>query len=185
MTATARDTRAEILQVALELFSVQGYDGVPLSEIAERMGFSKAALYYHFKSKEQLAAALLNPLFADIDRVLEAHEGRGDTQAARRRLLGAYADVIISHRAIVRFAYADLSVLNQADLGGRAQQQGARLAGLLAPTTSGLAGTVRATVAVTGLQLAIAALGSEDPVIVRAAAVDAALGALGRVSRGG
>jgi AcrR family transcriptional regulator len=52
------DTRERILDVALELFVEQGYDNTSLREIAERMGFSKAALYYHFPSKEAILFSL-------------------------------------------------------------------------------------------------------------------------------
>ena len=45
-------TRERIKQVALELFTEQGYEGTSLREIAERLGVTKAALYYHFKSKD-------------------------------------------------------------------------------------------------------------------------------------
>jgi AcrR family transcriptional regulator len=51
-------TRERILDVALELFSDQGYDGTSLREIAERLGVTKAALYYHFASKEDILMAL-------------------------------------------------------------------------------------------------------------------------------
>jgi len=52
------DTREQILDVALELFVEHGYDNTSLREIAERMGFSKAALYYHFPSKDDILMAL-------------------------------------------------------------------------------------------------------------------------------
>jgi AcrR family transcriptional regulator len=51
-------TREQILDVALELFVERGYDNTSLREIAERMGFSKAALYYHFPSKDAILMAL-------------------------------------------------------------------------------------------------------------------------------
>jgi AcrR family transcriptional regulator len=51
-------TREQILNVALDLFVEQGYDNTSLREIAERMGFSKAALYYHFPSKDAILMAL-------------------------------------------------------------------------------------------------------------------------------
>jgi AcrR family transcriptional regulator len=54
-------TRERILAVAAELFTEQGYDGTSLREIADRLGFTKAALYYHFRSKEDLLVALLEP----------------------------------------------------------------------------------------------------------------------------
>ena len=40
--------------MALELFAEQGYEKTSLREIAERLGVTKAALYYHFKSKEDI-----------------------------------------------------------------------------------------------------------------------------------
>lgn len=54
----ARSTRDRILDVALDLFVDQGYEGTSLREIAERMGFTKAALYYHFASKEDILLEL-------------------------------------------------------------------------------------------------------------------------------
>lgn len=53
-----KSTREQILDVALELFVSAGYEKTSLREIAERMGFSKAALYYHFRSKEDILMAL-------------------------------------------------------------------------------------------------------------------------------
>ncbi len=54
----AQGTRARILDVALDLFIEQGYDGSSLREIAERLGVTKAALYYHFESKDDILMAL-------------------------------------------------------------------------------------------------------------------------------
>lgn len=51
-------TRDRILEIAEELFTTQGYDSTSLREIAERLGFSKAAIYYHFASKEDILWAL-------------------------------------------------------------------------------------------------------------------------------
>jgi AcrR family transcriptional regulator len=51
-------TRDRILDIAMELFIDQGYEKTSLRQIAERMGFSKAAIYYHFASKEDILMAL-------------------------------------------------------------------------------------------------------------------------------
>ena len=56
------DTRSRIQAVAVELFSEQGYDKTSLREIAERLGVTKAALYYHFKSKEDIVRSLVRRL---------------------------------------------------------------------------------------------------------------------------
>src|ERR1700689_4807307 len=51
-------TRERILDVALELFSEQGYEQTSLREIADRLGVTKAALYYHFERKEDILLEL-------------------------------------------------------------------------------------------------------------------------------
>jgi AcrR family transcriptional regulator len=59
--ATAADagtTKERILDVALDLFIEQGFDKTSLRQIAEKLGFSKAALYYHFASKDDILMAL-------------------------------------------------------------------------------------------------------------------------------
>jgi AcrR family transcriptional regulator len=52
-------TRERILEVALGLFSEQGYEKTSLREVAERVGVTKAALYYHFPSKEDILTELV------------------------------------------------------------------------------------------------------------------------------
>ncbi len=54
----AVNTRERILDVALDLFIEQGFDGTSLRQIAEQLGVTKAALYYHFTSKDDILMAL-------------------------------------------------------------------------------------------------------------------------------
>ncbi len=51
-------TRERILDVALDLFTDQGFDGTSMREIAEQLGISKPAIYYHFASKDEILMAL-------------------------------------------------------------------------------------------------------------------------------
>ena len=52
------DPRQRILDVALDLFTEQGYDGTSLRQIAEQLSITKAAIYYYFESKEDILMAL-------------------------------------------------------------------------------------------------------------------------------
>ncbi len=52
------NTRQRILDIALDLFISQGYDATSIRQIAERLGFSKASIYYHFASKQDILMAL-------------------------------------------------------------------------------------------------------------------------------
>jgi AcrR family transcriptional regulator len=54
----AASTRERILDVALDLFIENGFDGTSLREVAHRLGVTKAALYYHFASKDDILMAL-------------------------------------------------------------------------------------------------------------------------------
>lgn len=54
-----RDTYEEILEAAAHAFSKNGYDGTSLAEIAKAVGIKTPALYYHFKSKNEILYAYL------------------------------------------------------------------------------------------------------------------------------
>lgn len=57
--ARAEVTRTRILDAAVELFDESGFAATGLGDIIERAEITKGALYYHFDSKEALAAALI------------------------------------------------------------------------------------------------------------------------------
>jgi AcrR family transcriptional regulator len=57
-------TRERIVEAAIELFSSQGYAASGVSEIARRARIEKAALYWHFESKEELLAEVIERIDA-------------------------------------------------------------------------------------------------------------------------
>ncbi len=65
-----RSTRERILDEALDLFLEKGFDNASLRELAERMGFTKAALYYHFPSKADILMGLHLRMHSLIDEPL-------------------------------------------------------------------------------------------------------------------
>ena len=50
----AESTKERILDIALELFAQNGYLGTSMSDIAKQLGFTKAALYKHYTSKQEI-----------------------------------------------------------------------------------------------------------------------------------
>lgn len=76
--AMSGDTRERILAVANELFTEQGYEGTSLREIADRLDITKAALYYHFRSKDEILQTLLEPFDVVINELLVRLEATGD-----------------------------------------------------------------------------------------------------------
>ena len=53
------NTKQEILEASLELFSVQGFEATSISQIAGAVGIRKASLYSHFESKQAILDALV------------------------------------------------------------------------------------------------------------------------------
>jgi AcrR family transcriptional regulator len=86
------DTRRRIQDVALELFTEKGYDATSLREIAERLGVTKAALYYHFKSKEEIVESITADHVARIDALLEWASARPVSTEMRREFVSRYMD---------------------------------------------------------------------------------------------
>jgi AcrR family transcriptional regulator len=99
------DTRSRIQEIALELFTEQGYEATSLREIAERLGVTKAALYYHFKSKDEIAASFLADRAAAMVQVVEWGKQQPRTPQTRREVLTRYAEElrVSSHHKIMRF----------------------------------------------------------------------------------
>jgi AcrR family transcriptional regulator len=91
----ARPSRQEdIREAALSCFARLGYDGTRVRHIAEAAGLSEAALYRHWKSKEELAAELFADGMRDYAAQLEAAaEAGGPTSARLTRLVARMIDL--------------------------------------------------------------------------------------------
>ena len=72
-------TRERIQSIALELFAEQGYEKTSLREIAERLGVTKAALYYHFRSKEDIVRSFMEDYRAELEQVIAWGAGQPPT----------------------------------------------------------------------------------------------------------
>jgi AcrR family transcriptional regulator len=106
------DTRQRIQSVALELFAEQGYDKTSLREIAERLGVTKAALYYHFKSKEDIVASLVEDYFAEIDELIAWGHTQPRTPAARAEFLTRYFEIINQGSGVFRMIQHNQASVN-------------------------------------------------------------------------
>ena len=97
------DTRSRVQKVALELFAEQGYEKTSLREIAGRLGVTKAALYYHFKSKEGIVHSFTDDYFAEIDGLLDWANDLPRNDETRREILDRYVGVVLSGGEVFRF----------------------------------------------------------------------------------
>ena len=97
-------TRERILDIALALFAEQGYDKTSLRDISERLGTTKAALYYHFERKEDILLELHLRLHALGRQALDQLGGLEDGQArvdAWPALIDHFIDQVIDNRELV------------------------------------------------------------------------------------
>jgi AcrR family transcriptional regulator len=145
------DTRARIQRVALELFAEQGYERTSLREIAERLSVTKAALYYHFKSKEDIVRSFTEDHFARLDALIAWAKDQPAGHATRREILDRYVAVLVDGSDVFRFLEQNQATLHSHDSGKhRFEQFRPRLdtlVDLIAGQDASARARVRATVA--------------------------------------
>ncbi|GAA2281188.1 putative trancscriptional regulator,TetR [Streptomyces ruber] len=111
MARTASAMRGQILESALRLFSVHGFRGTSLQDIASDAGCSKASLLYHFASKETILTELLTPardaLATLLDRVAGLERGR----LVEETVIG-YVDLALRFRREIRLLFEDIAEMS-------------------------------------------------------------------------
>ncbi|MGC8462122.1 MAG: TetR/AcrR family transcriptional regulator [Acidimicrobiales bacterium] len=177
--SSGEPTRARIVEVALELIADHGFSATTTREISERLGFTKAALYYHFRTKDDLLAAIVAPAMSDLEALVE--DARPVTEpVVRCSVLAGYVDLVAGHADLVRVLSADPGVRHSPALASATplyERLAQLLAGVEAPAT---VERVRVRAALGAVHAALVhAEPGEDPAVVRSAALAAACGALG------
>jgi AcrR family transcriptional regulator len=125
VTERTGDTRERIKDVALELFTEQGYEQTSLREIAERLGVTKAALYYHFKSKEEIVRAFVEDRVASVAQLTDWVKTQPPGPETRIAFLKRYAsdiDVGKQH-SIMKFFQENQPALKGMEIGERMRDQ--------------------------------------------------------------
>jgi AcrR family transcriptional regulator len=95
-----KGTRERILDIALELFIDKGFDKTSLREIAEKLGFSKAALYYHFASKDDILLALHYRLHDVLQETLSSLVGPEQTVSSWKAMFDRVIDQMLANRRL-------------------------------------------------------------------------------------
>ena len=81
------ETRDKILDAARELFVTEGYEGVSMRRVAEKIEYSPTAIYVHFADKNELFHELCRQDFARLQEVMQSAELPSDP-AERLRQIG-------------------------------------------------------------------------------------------------
>src|SRR3954447_26059158 len=105
----ATNTRQRLIEAAVELFTRHSFAGTSLQMIADELGFTKAAIYHHFRTREQLLAAVLEPILHELKTIVEAAEMRRTANARAEHMLNGYAALAVRNRRLVAVLAADPS----------------------------------------------------------------------------
>ncbi|TMR11438.1 TetR family transcriptional regulator [Nonomuraea turkmeniaca] len=144
-------TSERILEAARALFAARGYRATSMQAIADEVGISKAALYYHFDSKEEILRRLTIPLLDELEAVLAEAESGDSAEEVRWRAIEGYVDVHLRHRQTLTMLVKDMTLLVQAPIADRFRTAIALANELVAGPGCGLEQRVRACQVVAGL----------------------------------
>ena len=145
------DTRMRLIEAAIDLFTRHSFAGTSLQMIADELGFTKAAIYHHFRTREQLLAAVIEPMLDELRTVVESAETKRTPHARAEHMLSGYAALAVRNRGLVAVLATDPSVAtvltDRAEWGNLIMRQLA----LLADVDPGPAGEVKAAMVFAGM----------------------------------
>jgi AcrR family transcriptional regulator len=179
------DTRERIQAVALELFAEQGYDKTSIREIAERLNVTKAAIYYHFNSKEDIVTSLVEDYFRQVDDLIAWGKARPRTPQSRADVLNRYFGIVAEGSEVFRMLqHNQASVSSLAAAKHRSELFRERmdsLVGLLTEPDAPLASQLRAAVALASVSFGCMFYADrvDDPAELRANVLEIAFGLTG------
>ncbi|MFD5158112.1 TetR/AcrR family transcriptional regulator [Streptomyces hawaiiensis] len=111
------DTRRRIQDVALDLFAEHGYEKTSLREIAEHLEVTKAALYYHFKTKEEILVSIFEDLTQPIEDLIEWGRRQPHTLETKQEIVRRYADTLAQAAPLFRFMHENQATVRELRIG--------------------------------------------------------------------
>lgn len=100
-----------IIAASLELFAQRGVGGTSLQMIADAIGVTKAALFYQFRTKDQIVLAAAENELSRLESVVAAAEAEPSRTSRRQVLLEGMVDLSVDRRRTVSVILSDPVVL--------------------------------------------------------------------------
>ena len=101
----------QIVGAALGLFAERGVHATSLQMIADRLGVTKAAVYYHFKSKQEIVAAALQPAMDGLRELVAAAKQQGDPAERLQTVVRGLARDAIKFRTVYSVVLRDIAAI--------------------------------------------------------------------------
>lgn len=104
-------TKDSIIDTAEQLFAQFGYLGVSMMDIANSLGITKAALYYHFDSKEKIYLEVLNSAFEEFSETIQKVIGDKKLSIEKRfrKTVIVYLNFCLEKRNLAKLTIQKLS----------------------------------------------------------------------------
>ncbi|HWU05483.1 MAG TPA: helix-turn-helix domain-containing protein [Streptomyces sp.] len=171
------NTRQRIQDVALGLFAEQGYEKTSLREIAERLQVTKAALYYHFKTKEDILNSIFEDLNRPVEDLLEWGKEQPRTLATKKEILVRYSEVLKTAEPLFVFMQENQATVRELSIGHTVKHRVIALVDLIKDPDAPLTDQVRCFSALFTMHAGMMALrdAEGDPEEKRKAALEVAI----------
>ena len=96
METREKNTKERILEEALKLFSQSGYMGTSMNDIAAELGVTKAALYKHYKSKQEILESIVERMNQmDAERAKKYEMPEGNMAEVIAEVIAGYKDTAL------------------------------------------------------------------------------------------
>jgi AcrR family transcriptional regulator len=147
-------TRERLVAVAIDLFSRHSYAGTSLQMIADEIGFTKGAIYHHFRTREELLHAIVAPMLDELKTIVDEAEQRRTPRTRAAHMLAGYAAHLATNRRLAGVLALDPGVLAVLRENPQWDNIIRRQIALLASVEPGPVGRAKATFAMAGMAAA-------------------------------
>lgn len=152
-TAAAKvpDSRHRFIEAAVRLFARHSFAGTSLQMIADEVGVTKSAVHHHFRTREELIIAVIEPLQEEMRAVVERATAQRGRHARAERLLTGFVDLVVRHRRLVPLLAGDPGTVEMLRAHTQTSDMIQCQIQLLADLEPGPGGWIKARVAMAGI----------------------------------
>lgn len=148
-------TRQKLIEAAIDLFRRHSVAGTSLQMISDELGLTKSAIYHHFRTRDELVSAIMEPVVEELEKLVETAEAERGPRAQAESMLTGYVTLAVSHRDLFPILTGDPGVAEFLRQRPRWAAIVKRQADLLAGAEPGAAGQIRAAIVMAGISSAV------------------------------
>ena len=165
----AADSRQRFIDAAISLFARHSFAGTSLQMIADEVGVTKSAVHHHFRTREELLNAVVEPLLGEVRAAVEAAEGPRGRRARAERMLTGFVDLVVRNRLLLPMLVGDPGATEMLRSRLEVGDLVNRMITLLADIDPGVGGRIKADMVMAGVAggMSVRTSGLDDDVLRR------------------